>query len=357
MGVPHALIRQVRRNCTISDARFAGIYSVCGLAMRLRDLYKWEHGLPPYEEHEAQEVLDWIGRKEARWEALQEAQFQDLAIDGKRWDPFDTRQINRLVGPLDLFYGAGYAQGLKPSFLLAEIEEKTTAAGHPVLVLGTERARDLLTIPALSQDGTIIVRKSAIGLFVWDQMLYLNRSGQSFFRYALAACGVSEKDAGSLRRCLPLVVAAQRDTFLYHEVGEMEDRCFDPRIWREIVAAMPHTTTEFLARAVKDMLADTASRGTLHQIVGSRNRAALGFYAAFLDGLRKSLFPELRSGVKIFLQDGNWQGVEAMITAVHNKAETMAQTIASLFTEGCRRQDHAWVTEELDRRYIQPLTS
>ena len=136
MSVPDALIHQVRHNCTVSDARFAGIYSVCGLAMRLRDLYKWEHGLPPYEEHEAQQVLEWIGRREERWEALQEAQFQDLAIDGKRVDPFDTRRINGLIGRRDLFYGAGYAQGLKPSFLLAEIEEQTTAAGHPVLVLG-----------------------------------------------------------------------------------------------------------------------------------------------------------------------------------------------------------------------------
>ena len=29
------LTRQVRRNCTLSDARFAGHYSVCGLVMRL----------------------------------------------------------------------------------------------------------------------------------------------------------------------------------------------------------------------------------------------------------------------------------------------------------------------------------
>ena len=357
MGVPHTLVRQVHRNCTISDARFAGIYSVCGLAMRLRDLYKWEHGLPPYEEHEARQVLEWIGRKETRWEALQDTPFEDLAMDGQQLDPFDTGPINRLVGRLGLFYGAGYAQGLKPSFFLAEIEAKTTAAGHPVLVLGKEWARDLLTIPALTQDDTIIVRKSAIDLFVWDQMLYLNRSGSVFFRFGLSACGLSEKDAGSLRRCLPVVVAAQQDTFVYHEVGELEDRCFEPHLWREIVATLPHTTTEFLARAVKDTLADTASHGTLHQIVRSRNRAALGFYAAFLDGLRKSLFPELRSGVKDFMQDGNWRGVESVIEAVHRKAEAMAQAISTLFLESGRRQEFTWVTEELNRRFIQPLTS
>ena len=156
-----SLIPQVRRNCTVSDARFAGHYSVCGLAMRLRDLYKWEHALPPYEEHEAKRVLAWIGRKEVEWETVQEAEYLELAIDDWRLDPFDTPRINRLITPLKLFYGAGYAQSLKPSFLLAEIEAQTTAAGHPVLLLGSEKARDLLTLPALTQDQTIIIRADA----------------------------------------------------------------------------------------------------------------------------------------------------------------------------------------------------
>lgn len=33
---------QVKENCDISDAKYSGIYSVCGLASRLRDFYKWE---------------------------------------------------------------------------------------------------------------------------------------------------------------------------------------------------------------------------------------------------------------------------------------------------------------------------
>ncbi len=33
-----AIISQVLRNCSISDSQHAGLYSVCGLALRLRDL-------------------------------------------------------------------------------------------------------------------------------------------------------------------------------------------------------------------------------------------------------------------------------------------------------------------------------
>lgn len=356
MPTAASLARQVHRNCTISDARFAGIYSVCGLAMRLRDLYKWEHSLPPHEEHEASRVLDWIGRRETQWEALQEAEFNDLVIDGERHDPFDTQGINRKIAPLNLFYGAGYAQGLKPSFLLAAIDTRARIDGHDVVYLGDEMARDLLTLPALAQEGTIVVRRSAAGLYVWDQMLYLTASGKPFFRFALSACGLSATDAGVLKRCLPLVIDAQEDTFVYHEIGELTDPALPPEVWRHLVAERPHSATEFLVRAVKDTLADTCPGGTLSRLVLARRKAALGFYAAFLDGLAKALFPEIRVAVTRFMQDEDWSNLETAITAIHHKARGMADAIAALHAEGIQRQDLDWVAAELERRYIDPLT-
>lgn len=353
----HSLTRQVRRNCTISDARFAGLYSVCELVMRLRDLYKWEHSLAPHEEQDASQILAWIGRKETLWEGLQESEFNDLIIDGQPIDPFDTDKINHLIEPLGLFYGAGYAQRLKPSFLLATIETKFDIKGHPVVFLTSELARDLLTLPALTQDNTIVMRKSAVELYVWDQMLYLSQSGQSFFRFGLSACGISEKDSGLLRQCLPKVITAQQDTFLYHEIGELTESSFDRKIWRDIIATLPHTRTELLVRTVKDILADTCPEGSLHRIVRSRQTAALGFYAAFLDGLRKKLFPEIRTALASFMRDGDWAAIATMISAVHEKAKTMALAITALFVEGTQHHNPAWVEDELSRRYIDPLTS
>ena len=353
----HSLARQVRRNCSISDAHFAGSYSVCGLAMRLRDLYKWEHSLPPFEEHEASRVLAWIGRKEAFWEELQEAELDDLMIDGNPIDPFDTETVNRLIEPQGLFYAAGYAHGLKPSFVLAAIDAKTTVNGHPVVILTTELARDLLTLPALTQSNTVVVRNSAVGLYVWDQMLYLTQSGRPFFRYALSACGLAKKEFDSLRRCLPEVVNAQKDTFLYHEIGELTDTMFDTGIWRDIVATLPHSPTELLVRTVKDILADTGPEGTLNRIVQARHRAGLGFYAAFLDGLGKNMFPEIRVAVRGFMEDHDWQALTDMIDAVYREAAAAARTICAIFAEGTRDHDPHWVNEELHRLYISPLTS
>jgi len=35
-----SIIDQVSGNCAVSDARSAGLYPICGLALRLRDLFK-----------------------------------------------------------------------------------------------------------------------------------------------------------------------------------------------------------------------------------------------------------------------------------------------------------------------------
>ena len=44
---------QVLENCDIADARHAGLYSICGLALRLRDFYKLENRLSPWVENDS----------------------------------------------------------------------------------------------------------------------------------------------------------------------------------------------------------------------------------------------------------------------------------------------------------------
>ena len=74
--------RQVLHNCDISDAYHAGMFSICGLALRLRDLYKWEKGLPAWEESDSAKVLEWIEAKENKWEWLQP---ENPENPGPRW--------------------------------------------------------------------------------------------------------------------------------------------------------------------------------------------------------------------------------------------------------------------------------
>jgi hypothetical protein len=46
--MPETLHKDIKFNCDVSDARFWGYFSICGLLMRYRDLYRSEQGLEPY---------------------------------------------------------------------------------------------------------------------------------------------------------------------------------------------------------------------------------------------------------------------------------------------------------------------
>ena len=120
------LIPQVLKNCDISDSQYAGLFSVCGLALRLRDLYKWEKGLDPWLEKDSSAILDWIGEKEQTWEKIADDDYRNLSLFDSDYEPFDTEGINAVLEPHGLFYGAGYARSLKPTFFLARLVEKPT---------------------------------------------------------------------------------------------------------------------------------------------------------------------------------------------------------------------------------------
>jgi len=212
---------RVLHNCNISDANNAGMYSICGLALRLRDLYKWEQGLPPWEERDSSEVLEWIEAKENQWDRCMDSEFAQLSINGKTFDPFDTIGINAVLEPQNIYYGAGYARSLKPTFFLATIAEKSKINGTTVYTLDRELARDLLTIPALSQDDHIILRQDAAKLYLWDNIFYIKKSSRPALSFALESCGIKDRQPRALRKHLAGILAAQKETYIYHEIGEI----------------------------------------------------------------------------------------------------------------------------------------
>lgn len=346
---------QVLKNCDITDAQHAGLYSICGLALRLRDLYKWEKGLDPWVEKDSAAVLEWIGNREQRWEALAEKPLGRIEFFGKTYDPFDARGINTILEPLGYFYGGGYAGNLKPTFFLAAIDHRKKIGGYPVYLLGRELARDLLTLPALTQDNSIVVRRESARLFLWDQMFYVAKSGRKALNFALKHYGLASPGPEGLRRCLDAVLANEIETYMYHELGELRDRVFDREVWRKILAEFPRTPVELLARAVKDLLADTNERGTLWHIVGKRKAASLGFYVAFQGGMSKALFPELAAGFEGFAETCDWGRIEAAVNAGRSTARRHAESIAGIFEKGMRVNDKKWVEREVAARLLEPL--
>lgn len=346
---------QVLHNCDITDSQHAGLYSICGLAMRLRDLYKWEQDLEPWIEKDSTEILEWIEAKEQTWDALADKKYNEIEILGTKFDPFDVEKINTVLEPYGFLYGGGLARGLKPTFFLAAIEDKKVINEYPVYILGHELARDLLTLPALTQGNCILIRQEAAKLFLWDQIFYIKKSGRKALRVALEHYGLQDQNPQALHANLERIVAAETDTYIYHELGELQDTVFDRDIWRQVIAAFPHTVIEFLTRTVKDLLADTNEHGTLRHIIRKRKTASLAFYVAFLEGLLKEMFPEIIEAFQDFKHTHNWDVVDQAVADGYKTAEYYTEAISTIFLEGRQKYDNKWIENEMAVRLLRPL--
>ena len=345
----------IQHNCEISDASGSGIFSICGMALRLRDLNKWEQGFSPWEENEPAALVNWIDQKEQLWENLEGQPFGSLPLNGGMYDPFDTQGINTALVPHKLFYGAGYAHALKPTFFLARVAKTLRLEGLEIIILDQELIRDLLTLPALGQDGAIIIRRDAGRLFLWDQMAYLKNSGKRFLSFALKQSGLPDAGIENRKAHFDTLQAVQEQTYIYHEVGEIKDTVFDREVFRQMIAAFPRTSSELLIRTVKDLLADTGPVGTLSHLIATQQAAGLGFYAAFQDGLFLPLFPELRQAFERFASDRDWDGIENARNTGYERAGHYARTLMDIFSDARYSRDTQGAADRIHTLLIEPL--
>ena len=330
-------IADIQHNCDISDARDHGIYSMCTMVLKLRNLYKWEKGLQPWEEPEAADLLDWIDGKENYWATIAEEPFRSLAAGGKFLAPLDLEEINGALQGETLLYGAGYGRSMKAVFFLAEKLEERRVEGCPVVILGRERAREMASPFAMVQDGLIIIRREALRFFLWDQIQEVRSSCRSSLKFALQSYGVIRDgilDRELLQAKLDVMVEEEMDLFIAHEVGEILQTTLKSETLQAVIGHFPGTVIEFVGRSIKDILADTHPQGLLAYLVREQRDASLGFYLTFLDGLRSKLFPEILQAWPSFVADRDWRPIEqarrtcwARNNRVASQIEAIAGTI------------------------------
>ncbi len=308
------LAGQIQHNCDIADAGSGAVFSLCGFLLRLRDHYKWEHGLNPWEEPEPVDLLEWVEAREEKWLEMGQENFQPLVVGGNVHQPFDLDPINDRLRPQGLVYGAGYVAGMKPSFFLAELEESRSVGTLRIDTVDRELSRDLFVTPAMRQGDRIVARRSAMLFFLWDQVLEMRPSARSALHYAFQQHGL---DLEALRRSpkelgpvLRQVAAAELAAWIYHEIGEAREDTFGGTLWQEIVSTYANSPVEILARVLKDLLADTHPDGLLGHIIGCGLKSSLGFYVAFLRSFSRMVFPEIRQAFKRFVPNGDWFIIE-----------------------------------------------
>ena len=328
------LIGQVKLNCNISDAEFWGYYSMCGLLMRLRELYRSEHSLMPWDPLPKEDVSVWIAAREALWTELENEELRALDLDGREYDPFETGELNVLLSRRGLVYGGGYGRFNKPTFFLSRLESVETVSGCRVYYAGRELCRDLSASAAMLQGGSIFIRLEPLRALLWDKYLELRGRrfsgalGEAFSHYGIDRTGAQEEVHGRIES----LVYEISEILLLHELGEAFEHERSGE-WIEMLGSGTDVMNEFYLRGIKDLLADTSEAGPLKAIVERRQRALLCFYVVLLDGVRRELFPEMLDAFQRFADSGDWSLIEEARKSGYRRAAGLMEALVARWRE------------------------
>lgn len=330
------LAPQVRANCLRSDAAVAGRFSLCGLLLRLRNLYKWENGLPPWREGDSGEVLDWVSRREEQWDALPGLSPLPYRLDGLELDPFDQEGVNRLLRPLGWEYGAGWVSQDLPVFFLGRLAGQRRRDGLEVLELDRELGRDIYFLPGMRQGKRVYLRRDPLAFLLWDKIADPRKSAARFVAFGLAGYGVDR--AGLLAapgtEALAPVLAGEMEAVLWHEAGEAAAGPEAGALLERAINDHPASELEHFMRGVKDLLADTVPGGRLAGIIAGASAGALGFFPAWLAGFPRLLFPEIDAAVMEFMAGGDWGTVEQARELGHRRALRAIELLGPIMDMG-----------------------
>lgn len=320
---------QVKLNCNISDSRAWGYYSICGLLMRMRELYRHEHGIGHWESI-GNEALEWVSQRETQWLEIVDRDFSPIRIGDESCAPFDAELINGKLNGEGYVYGAGYGLFNKPSFFLAKLDSKKTVDGFTVFYAGEEIARDISASPAMLQGRNIYIRYEPLQAILWDRFIHLKgRKFKGALGEAFSSFGIdgSEEPSRDLFLKVEHISRSIGDILMRHELGEaVEDDDLDE--WSEMLAGNADKFIELYVRGMKDFVADTSEAGPLKWIIETRNRSLLSFYIVMLDGIRKELFPAILEVYQQFVDTGQWAAVERVRVEGYERARKIMSDIA-----------------------------
>lgn len=318
----------VQRNCHLTDALHASNYSLCIYLLKMREYYRWEHRLPFSEPLQKHLVGDWLSEREQLWERIAESAYEPLLIDGQQFDPFDTQRINQLLNEKGLIYSGGLGNHCHPHFFLGKLHQRQQQEEYQVLISSTEHARDLTAPPAMSLDKTIFIRRESLRRMIWERLeeWRWNRGEGAMSR----ALGHYNFDS-HLQESLEAMTDVEADTLLLHEIGEIEAGKLLGENWHEMLASLPRSSAELMARAVRDHLADCIS--TLPALLEQSNHAPLHFYFGNFKGMRREIFPGLMNAYQQWADNGTLEPLQNMVEAGCKQWQDLAKQLLVLFQQ------------------------
>jgi uncharacterized protein DUF6866 len=343
-------MQDIKFNCDVSDAQYWGYYSVCGLLMRYRDLFRSEKGLKPWTEIKRDEIGAWIEKKEAQWPELEKLEFRDLTVGGRSFHPFDVAEINAELNKEGLVYGAGYGMYLKPTFFVAELRSVRELSGLTVYTSGTEMVRDLFTSPAMLQERTVFLRIEPLVMLLLYKHSELNSRRVSALEDAFAAYGLPHRQLVDVtfEQRIEEMALQYSEVLLAHELAEAAEEVPE---WKELLSlAAGDRQAEHYLRAVKDLLADTSPHGPYRKMIDTRDFGALGLSLALPEGYRRVLFPEMKAAYSELSSRGNWGAVEQARQAGYERFRAERDALVGIFRTARGKDDFAAALREMLRK-------
>lgn len=324
-----SLTDTIQHNCHISDARFAGQYTLCVFLLKMREYYRWEKGIPLSHPLPREPLGSWLTAREALWDELDEQSFAPLYINGQAYDPFDSQAINQQLNPQGYVYSGGIGVYHKPYFFLGRLEKSESHSDISLLVSAEEYARDLVAPPAMLLENTVFIRKESLRRVIWERIeewRYKQREDTPMAR--ALACYQNNCQPEDMEAVLDLVTANELEAVMLHEAGEAQARQLLGEAWEELLNHLPRSRAELLARAVRDHLADCIS--TLPALVESENTPSLHFYFANFTGMRRELFPEALEAYQRWVDSGNLAPLKQLYQHGRLRWQALAQDMLEL---------------------------
>ncbi len=304
------LLNAVQRNCHISDARYAGDYTLCIYLLKMREYFRWEKGYAFGDNLPESDLGEWLRQREDYWQEIEDEAFAELPIDGEFFDPFDNAAINAALNPYGLVYSGGFGSYCTPHFFLGRLGHRENRPDFTVFVSENEYARDLTAPPAMALDGTIYVRRESLRRMIWEKIeeWRWNRLENAMAR-ALRDYDIDTDTEAALETLTDTLA----ESVLLHEKGEVLAGKLLGKEWEAMLAELPRSKAEIMLRAVRDHLADALT--TLPALLAHGADASLHFFFANLAGMRRLLAPTLMQAYDGWAAGGARGELEQMLPA------------------------------------------
>ena len=323
-----SLAEQIQHNCHISDAQYAGNYTLCIYLLKMREFYRWEAQLPFTQKIDNDDIGGWLTQRERFWDEIDEQPLNHLKINQQELDCFESDKINQQLEKDRLVYSGGYGLYGKPVFFLGELLRKENVDDYTLYISGKELARDLAAPPGMMQNKTIYIRRESLRRFIWEKFEEsLWHKQENPLSRALASYDFKNQPEDALDKMTDNEV----DTVLQHEIGEIKAGKILGDNWEEMLINLPHSQAEIMARSVRDNIADTLS--TLPKLLERNEAAQIHFYFANLSSMRKMIFPSLALAYKAWLKNKNTTELISLVETSNKHWVNIAEQMLEIFKQ------------------------